>query len=153
MTHQEVRNFNQELGYLAGHLAENKCKNSVLNYAVSQNLKRFDKAVKAIEENINPDLIALEQKARDLGLAKNKEIEEKNKDLKEKLPLIENFTDTLKLLSEEEQKQHAELMIDFKKLMSAENEVQVYKVKFDAVSDAPIEIAYMPILEKMLFEN
>ena len=153
MTHQEVRNFNQELGYLAGHLAENKCKNSVLNYAVSQNLKRFDKAVKAIEENINPDLIALEQKARDLGLAKNKEIEEKNKDLKEKLPLIENFTDTLKLLSEEEQKQHAELMIDFKKLMSADNEVQVYKVKFDAVSDAPIEIAYMPILEKMLFEN
>jgi len=153
MTHQEVRNFNNELGYLAGHLAENKCKNSLLNYAVSQNLKRFDKAVKAIEENINPDLIALEQKARDLGLAKNKEIEEKNKDLKEKLPLIENFTDTLKLLSEEEQKQHAELMIDFKKLMSAENEVQVYKVKFDAVSDAPIEIAYMPILEKMLFEN
>ena len=153
MTHQEVRNFNQELGYLAGHLAENKCKNSVLNYAVSQNLKRFEKAVKGIEENINPDLIALEQKARDLGLAKNKEIEEKNKDLKEKLPLIENFTDTLKLLSEEEQKQHAELMIDFKKLMSADNEVQVYKVKFDAVSDAPIEIAYMPILEKMLFEN
>lgn len=54
------------------------------------------------------------------------------------------------MLTEKEQKDHSKLMIEYNKAMEEENEVEIYKVKAEKVEDVPMELAYMPILEKMV---
>ena len=165
MKHWEVTQFLRDLTILADYLQTlvNKkgepepCTNFSLNYAIQKNFTRFTKAVELINKSINPKLVELENKAFELIKAQNEIINKENeadkvldiKDKKEPKKLL-TLMEGIGMLTEKEQKDHSKLMIEYNKAMEEENEVEIYKVKAEKVEDVPMELAYMPILEKMV---
>lgn len=157
MKHWEVTQFLRELTILANYLQTlvnekgepAPCRNFSLNYAIQKNFTRFTKAVELIDKSIDPELTELEQKASKSIEKTNAEIKEKNKTAEDKIPLL-TIMDGLKKLTKEEQKKHTALMEVYNKAMEEENEVETYKVKAEKIEDVPMELAYMPILDKMV---
>ena len=143
MTNQEILTFNEEVQIFAEYLVRTKSRNTTLNYAIDANFRRLKPVVEAIYKQVNEDLKELEKKAYDAVKVEN--------DTRSYNELVSAGLETL---TEEEQKKHKELMVEYNKWMAEENtEFEVYKVKFEKVESAEIELPYMGILNKMLYED
>ena len=132
MTHQEVKNLQQELIVLINYLIANKCKNYHVNYGLDRNYEILTSAVKTIEKNVSKELIELETKILDLV-----------KDQEDK-------TFQISLLTEEEQLQHAELFKTYKEFMDEEDDVKLYFLDPVKTESVEIEYEYFLILKKFL---
>ena len=143
MTNQEILNFNKELEVLANHLVAKGTDNFTLNYAVDANFRRLKPVIQGIQKAVSPELVAIEKKAYELA---HKDPEERTEE--------EVIKEGLTLLTDEEREQQKALMVKYNEDMAQENtEFEVYKVDRKKIEDIKIDLPYIGILKKILYED
>ncbi len=132
MKHHQVLKMQGNLITLIAYCIEQKIDNFNLLYALRRNLNKVNSAVKDIQSGFNTDLLALEQKAYDLGVA-------------EKL----SFEESIGLLSTEDQEHHTKLLTEYNEAMNEENDLVLYLINPDKIEGVNIEYDKLILLEPL----
>ena len=108
-----------------------------------------------------PELFEIESKAIELGKAENEKIQKENSDMAEKEKDQEKknepkklltLADAMKLLTEDEQKKHFELMKEYEKILDEKSEFEVYKLKMEDIEDIKVDFWAVRLLTKFMYE-
>lgn len=164
MTNREIKESFVNVTSLLNYFIERKEQNFKLLYALNKNydnLEREDKLIDKSAKQKLPELFEIEQKTADLMNAENKKIEKENSDLAEKEKDLEqktelkkmlNLADALKLLTQEEQDKHSELMKEYDKILDEKSEFEIYKLKMEDIEDIKIDFWAVRLLTKFMYE-
>lgn len=164
MINREVKELSVRVPNLIEYLAKEKVKNFKLYYGLNKNLDNLEdesqKIYKAVKIQL-PELFEIEQKAAELGKVENERIEKENAELAEKEKDQEQKTepkklltlvDALKLLPQEEQDKHSEMMKEYEKILNQESEFQIYKLKKEDIGNIEIDFWAARLLARFIDE-
>lgn len=164
MTNRDVKELNVQVPNLIEYLTQQQVKNFKLFYGLNTNFDRLEKENEKIEKAVKlqlPELFEIESKAIELGKAENEKIQKENSDLAEKEKDQEKKTepkklltlaDAMKLLTEDEQKKHSELMKEYDKILDEKSEFEIYKLKLEDIEDIKIDFWAVRLLTKFMYE-
>jgi len=144
MNHQEVKNLQQEISMLLNECVSKKISNFHLNWGLDKNLVKINKAVDEIIKSISKDLIALDQKALNLGKEANLKLEVEKQETDENVL----FSIGLLLMSKEEQEQRLALSKEYVESMQQENDLKLFLLDPTKLENIEIEFQYFLILKK-----
>ena len=156
MTNRDVKELNVQLPNLIEYLTQQQVKNFKLFYGLNANFDRLEKENEKIEKAVKlqlPELFEIENKAIELGKAENEKIQKENEVLPEgeKKKLL-TLADAMKLLTEDEQKKHSELMKEYDKILDEKSEFEVYKLKLEDIEDIKVDFWAVRLLTKFMYE-
>lgn len=164
MTNREVKELNVQVPNLIEYLTQQNVKNFKLFYGLNTNYDRLEKENEKIEKAVKlqlPELFEIENKAIELGKAENEKIQKENSDLAEKEKDLEKKTepkkllslaDAMKLLTQEEQDKHSELMKEYDKILDEKSEFEIYKLKMEDIEDIKVDFWAVRLLTKFMYE-
>ena len=164
MTNREIKESFVNVTSLLNYFIERKERNFKLLYALNRNydnLEREDKLIDKSAKQQLPELFEIEQKAADLMNAENEKIQKENSDQAEKEKDQEKKTepkkfltlaDAMKLLTEDEQKKHSELMKEYDKILDEKSEFEIYKLKLEDIEDIKVDFWAVRLLTKFMYE-
>lgn len=164
MTNRDVKELNVQVPNLIEYLTQQQVKNFKLFYGLNTNFDRLEKESEKIEKAVKlqlPELFEIENKAIELGKAENEKIQKENSDLAEKEKDLEKKTepkkllslaDAMKLLTQEEQDKHSELMKEYDKILDEKSEFEIYKLKMEDIEDIKVDFWAVRLLTKFMYE-
>jgi len=156
MTNRDVKELNVQVPNLIEYLTQQQVKNFKLFYGLNTNftLNLSEAPTYAASVKLQlPELFEIENKAIELGKAENEKIQKENSDIAEKEKDQEKKTeDAMKLLTEDEQKKHSELMKEYDKILDEKSEFEIYKLKLEDIEDIKVDFWAVRLLTKFMYE-
>lgn len=154
MTNREVKTLFIDTVNILNYFIKREEKNFKLLYGINKNYEKLEKEEKLIDKTAKqqlPELFEIEEKAARLILADNEIIISENSSLSDdkKKPLL-TIADGLKLLSQEEQDKHSELMKEYDKILEQPNDFELYKLKLSDIEDVEAEFSIVRLLAKFI---
>lgn len=156
MTNSEVKELFIQVTNVINYLVEKEIKNFKLFYGLNRNhdnLERESNMIDKIVKTQLPELFEIEQQAAELLNEKNKALEQENATLEEKKPLL-NMIDAIKLLPQEQQDKHTELMGEYNKILNQEasEDFKLYMLKKEDIEDITIDFWAVRLLSRFINE-